>query len=162
MTADRDSMPIDWDTLVDPSADGSESDGAPAPDGGCSRPPLLTLMASSWADLVALLALCAGALITVLVMGERPSLPALWWAAALALLWWVFAAATLVVVRHGTPGMLLAGICFDDAVKPDRVPWVLAAALFGVATLGLSGLGGEHAALRAAAATDIKSVDSPA
>ena len=103
------------------------------------------MLASSWADLVSLLAICTGALVTVLIMGERPSMPALWWAAALALLWWVVAAAALVLVRQGTPGMLLAGIRFEAPVEPRRVPRVLMAALVGgLRVLGTNVDGSNH------------------
>lgn len=91
-----------------------------------------------------------------MALGQRPALAAFGWAALLALLWWFCAAAALVVIRQGTLGMLLAGIRFFEPVPPERVPWVLAAALFGVVTLGLPGLLGAHLSpLRAAAAVDI-------
>jgi hypothetical protein len=48
--------------------------------------------------------------------------------------------------------MLLAGVSFDGAVSPDRVPWVLVAALVGVATLGLPGVLGSRRSLLARAA----------
>jgi len=107
------------------------------------------------ADLVGMLAVCTGALIAILVLGERPALPAFAWAAALGIVWWAFAAAVLVVVRQATPGMLLAGMSFSGAVRPQRVVWVLVAALVGVGTFGLSGIiGGRGSALRLAAGTD--------
>jgi hypothetical protein len=114
------------------------------------------LMAASWADLVGMLAVCAGGLIAVMVLGQRPALAAFGWAAVLALLWWACAAAVLVVVRQGTLGMLLAGVRFLEPVLPERVPRVLAAALFGVLTLGLPGLlGARWSPLRVAAAVDL-------
>jgi hypothetical protein len=149
MTGGDRGIPKDWDALSDREPDRvrEPSDlGAPGP-----HPPLLTSMASAWADLVVLLAVCTGALVGVLLMGERPTLAAFGWALVLALSWWVFAAAVLVVVRHGTPGMLLAGIRFDRAVSNDRVFWVMVAALVGVATLGLSAVAGGYAVLRLAA-----------
>ena len=119
-------------------------------------PPVLTLMASAWADLVGILAVCTSALIAILVLGERPALPAFVWAAVLGVVWWAFAAAVLVVIRQATPGMLLAGVSFSEAVRPNRVGWVLVAALVGVATFGLSGIiGGRGLSLRLAAATDV-------
>jgi len=90
------------------------------------------------------------------VLGERPALPAFVWAAALGVVWWLFSAAVLVVVRQATPGMLLAGISFSEAVRPQRVVWVLVAALVGVGTFGLSGIiGGRGSALRLAAAATV-------
>lgn len=155
---DNNHIPTDWDALVDRSSDlptpQSDESGSPA-----SPPSVLTLMAASWADLVGMLAVCTAALAAILAIGERPALPAFAWAVALAVVWWLFAATVLVVVRQGTPGMLLAGVNFSDPVAPKRVGWVLAAALAGVVTLGLSGvLGGENSILRLAAASNV--VDS--
>jgi hypothetical protein len=154
MNAPPDEIPPDWDSLADREIP-VEVDGGQ----GFSEdlePPALMLMASSWADLVGMLAVCTGSLIAVMALGQRPALAAFGWAALLALLWWSCAAAALVVIRQGTLGMLLAGIRFFEPVPPERVPWVLAAALFGVVTLGLPGLLGAHLSpLRAAAAVDI-------
>ena len=160
MTDDQRKMPGDWDELVErPSEVGRARDSSPRHDR--DLPPALTVMASAWADLVGVLAVCTGALIAILVLGERPALPAFVWAAALGVVWWVFAAAVLVVVRQATPGMLLAGMSFSEAVRPRRVVWVLVAALAGIATFGLSGIvGGRGSALRLAAATGV--VDGPA
>ena len=155
MTDDRKSMPGDWDALVDRSSE-VRSARPSLPRRDHHLPPALTVMASAWADLVGILAVCTGALIAILVLGERPALPAFAWAAGLGVLWWAFAAAVLVVVRQATPGMLLAGMSFSEAVRPQRVVWVMAAALIGVATFGLSGIiGGRGLALRLAAATDV-------
>lgn len=155
MTDNRKTMPGDWDALVErPSEVGLERSSPPRRD--ADLPPALTVMASAWADLVGVLAVCTGALIAILVLGERPALPAFVWAAALGFVWWVFTATVLVVVRQATPGMLLAGMSFSEAVRPRRVVWVLGAALVGVATFGLSGIiGGRGSALRLAAATDV-------
>jgi hypothetical protein len=113
-------------------------------------------MASAWADLVGILAVCTGALVAILILGERPALPAFAWAAALGVVWWGFASAVLVLIRQATPGMLLAGMSFSESVRPQRVVWVLLAALAGVATLGLAGiLGGRAWAIRLAAAVDV-------
>jgi hypothetical protein len=158
MTGERNTGVEDWDTLVDRSG-GTPPRAETEPDP--IEPPALTLMATAWADLVGILAVCTGALIAILALGERPALPAFGWAAALGVVWWVFAAAVLIVVRQATPGMLLAGVSFAHPVQPRRVGWVLAAALIGVVTIGLSGvIGGRGAALRLAAASDV--VDGPA
>ncbi len=155
MTEDQKSMPGDWDALAErPSEVGRTRSSPPRHDH--DLPPALTVMASAWADLVGILAVCTGALIAILVLGERPALPAFVWAAALGFVWWVFAATVFVVVRQATPGMLLAGMSFSEAVRPQRVVWVLVAALVGVGTFGLSGIiGGRGSALRLAAATDL-------
>jgi hypothetical protein len=155
MNDDRKSMPGDWDALVDRSTDVA-SPRHSASDLDPPGPPPLTLMASAWADLVGMLAVCTAALVAILVLGERPALPAFAWAAALGFVWWAFAAATLVVIRQATPGMLLAGVSFSEPVQPRRVGWVLVAASVGVVTLGLSGIvGGRRSILHLAAASDI-------
>jgi hypothetical protein len=113
-------------------------------------------MAAAWADLVGILAVCTGALVAILLLGERPALPAFAWAAALGIVWWTCAAAVLVAVRQATPGMLLAGVGFSEPVRPNRICWVLAAALAGVVTCGVSGvIGGRSSILRLAASSDI-------
>ena len=155
MTDDRNTMPGDWDALVERPAEISRERSS-LPPHNHDLPPALTVIASSWADLVGMLAVCTGALIAILVLGERPALPAFVWAAALGVVWWLFSAAVLVVVRQATPGMLLAGISFSEAVRPQRVFWVLVAALVGVGTFGLSGIiGGRGSALRLAAAAAV-------
>jgi hypothetical protein len=154
MNAPSDEIPHDWDALNDRDG-GNESAVPPVPPDDF-EPPVLTLMASSWADLVGMLAVCTGGLVAVLALGQRPSLAAFGWAAVLALVWWACAAASLVVVRQGTPGMLMAGVRFREPVPPGRVPGVLAAALVGVVSLGLPGLlGSDRSPLRAAAAADL-------
>lgn len=144
-------IPDDWDALAERGDAPPVEPGAPAATHGAAPPPV-TLMAASWADLVAMLAVCTGGLIAVMAVGQRPALPAFAWAAGLAVAWWVSAAAVLVVVRQGTPGMLLAGVRFVDAVPPRLVPRVLAAALLGALTLGAPGLLGSRLSPLAAAA----------
>jgi hypothetical protein len=155
MTDDRKPMPNDWDALVDRSAESASAQRSSA-DPNLHGPPLLTMLASAWADLVGILAVCTAALIAILILGERPAVGAFGWAAALGVVWWSFAAAVLVVVRQATPGMLLAGVSFSDPVPPKRVGWVLMAALIGVVTLGLSGvIGGRGAFLHLASASAV-------
>ena len=153
MSPDHDDIPGDWDTLADRTGPRDETGLAPSPQPDRDYDPaLVTLMAISWADLVSMLAVCTCALVAILALGERPTFSAFPWAAVFSALWWFFAAAVLVVVRQGTPGMLLAGVNFDATVSPDRVPWVLAAALVGVATLGLPGVLGSRRSILALAA----------
>lgn len=143
----------DWDALperrLEPPVPDAAGDGPP-------EPQTVTLMAASWGDLVGMLTVCTGALLAVLLLGQRPALPAFGWAAVLGLTWWAAAALASVVVRQGTPGMLLAGVRFADPVAPHRLPWVLAAALVGALTLGATGLlGGLRSPLAAAASSAI-------
>lgn len=150
-----DRMPGNWDALADRTPDHAPHDGA-KPSTGSARPPALSVMAAAWADLVSMLAVCTGALVAILVLGEQPALPAFAWAAALAVVWWGFATAVLVIVRQATPGMLLAGVSFAEPIAPRRVVWVLAAALLGVVTLGLSAaIGGDGSILCAAASSHL-------
>jgi hypothetical protein len=152
MTPAHDEIPGDWDTLSDR---GDVAAGPPqpsAPEPGELAPPVVLLLATAWADLVAMLAVCTGALVAVMVTGQRPALPAFAWAAVLAVLWWAVASVLLVAVRQGTPGMLLAAVRFAAPVPPDRVPWVVAAALLGSLSLGATGLlGARRSPLQAAA-----------
>lgn len=154
MNPESPEIPPDWDSLGDRESEPRLEEPFPEPDDG--EPQVLTLMAVSWADLVGMLAVCTGALLAILALGQRPGLAAFGWAAVLALVWWACAAAALIVVRQGTPGMLLAGVRFFTPVEPDRVPRVLAAAVFGVLTFGLPGLLGHSLSpLKLAAASDI-------
>ena len=77
---DRNDILTNWDALNErparvqpgptPQQESNEDDPGP---------PLITLMATSWADLVGMLAVCTGALIAILILGERPTLPAFAW-----------------------------------------------------------------------------------
>jgi hypothetical protein len=158
MTPKPDDIPGDWDAIAEREGRVTDPETTAGDGGRGAPPPPVALMATSWADMVVILAVCTGGLIAIMVLGQRPALPAFGWAAALAVTWWAFAAAVLVVVRQGTPGMLLAGVRFVDAVPPVRVPWVLAAALLGAVALGVPGvLGGRLSPLAAAAATRLES-----
>lgn len=154
MSPPTEEIPPDWDALTDRSDAAVVTTELASP--GDPEPPALTLMAVSWADLVGMLAVCTGCLITLMALGQRPALAAFTWAAVLSLVWWLCAAAVLIVVRQGTPGMLLAGVRFEEPVGTRRVLHVLAAALFGVLTLGIPGLfGSQLSPLRLAAAADL-------
>jgi hypothetical protein len=150
---DTEEIPRDWDTLAEHRQFSGTLGATAGPPDDTVEPPPVTLMATAWADLVAMLAVCTGALVAVIAIGQRPAMPAFGWAAMLALGWWIFAAAILVVVRHGTPGMVLAGVRFADAVAPSRVPRVLAAALLGAVTLGAPALLGSRLSPLAKAAS---------
>lgn len=153
-------IPGDWDTLTERERVDSDEVPTQTPDGDDEQPTVMTLMAASWADLVAMLAVCTAALVTVMVLGNRPALPAFGWAAVLALVWWSFSAGALVLVRQGTPGMLLAGTSFKDPVDPSRVGWVVAAAFAGVLTLGLPGLLGSESSILSLAASSELTADA--
>ena len=57
---DRNQIPGDWDALVDRSP-AARSPAAVTTGPDRHGPPVLTLMASAWADLVGMLAVCTGA-----------------------------------------------------------------------------------------------------
>jgi hypothetical protein len=156
----------DWDHLHEP-VDGEilpaavDPPGAGRDDGGGTVIPML---ASSWGDLAAMLGLCAAALAALKLAGHGAPFAAAPWAGAVAVLWWLVASGVLVTVRRATPGMLMAGLAFEAAVVPGRVPWVLVTALVLAVTLGLpSAVGRPGWALRAAAGTPVAGVghDSP-
>jgi uncharacterized RDD family membrane protein YckC len=147
-------FPDDWDLVRGAGAatDGPDTGGpAPHPDPR-SSPSVLSVMAASWADSVAVLVVCTASLLGLDGLGHRASLGALPWAAALGALWWVVAAATLVTVRQATPGMLLAGLHFSRRVTPGRVGLVVAAAAGCALLLGVPGLLGARLSPLAAAA----------
>jgi len=129
--------PDNWDRLhdsteelseqLDPELSSVEADGTPA----------MSVIAGSWGDLALVLALCAACLLALKLGGHGAPLAALPWAVGLALLWWCAAAGVLVVVRQGTPGMLMAGLGFARPIAHHRVPWVLVTAIVLGATLGI-------------------------
>jgi len=154
MSSGTEDIPPDWDALTDRDEENLVTTELPGH--GDPEPLALTLMAVAWADLAGMLAVCTACLITLMVLGQRPALAAFTWAAVLSLAWWLCASAVLIVVRQGTPGMLLAGVRFNEPVGTRRVLHVLAAALLGVLTLGLPGLfGSQLSPLRLAAAEDL-------
>jgi hypothetical protein len=145
--------PEDWDRLADPPA-GERP--ATALRSSHPRPGAVLLLAAALGDLVALVSLCALALLALRVLGHRAPLPAFPWAAALAVLWWSAAATALIVVRRGTPGMLMAGLGFVLPVATRRVAAVLAVALLAACSLGLPALlGVAGPLLRAASGTQL-------
>ncbi|MCU0303207.1 MAG: hypothetical protein MUC56_03985 [Thermoanaerobaculales bacterium] len=157
-TRQRD-FPDDWDVVrgaFDGSAAPDPGGAAPGP-GPHSAPPMLSVMAASWADAVAVLVVCAATLLGLDALGHRPSLGALPWAGALGALWWVVAAAALVTVRQATPGMLLAGLSFSRRVSAGRVGLVVAVAAVCALLLGAPGLlGARLSPLAAAAAAPLR------
>ena len=64
--------------------------------------------------------------------------------AALGAAWWVAAAAAFVVVRQGTPGMLLAGVHFKSRVSPGRLPVVIVIAALCALLGGLPAMVGDR------------------
>jgi len=149
--------PDDWDHLHEPVDDEVQLGATdPPPAGPDDSGSVIPVLASSWGDLAAILGLCAVSLITLKLSGHGAPFAAAPWAGALAVLWWLVAAGVLVTVRRGTPGMLMAGLAFEDAVSPSRVPWVLVAALALATTLGLpSAVGRPGWAFRLAAGTPV-------
>jgi hypothetical protein len=154
-TPEQREFPNNWDVLQEPAADDLPAAEAAAPSGPTGPPPILNILAASWADGVAPLGVCTAALVGLNVAGHHGSLSALPWAVALGVAWWAIAAATLVVVRQGTPGMLLAGVVFADRVAPGRVAIVIAAAAASALLLGLPNLLGPRRSLLALAAASV-------
>jgi hypothetical protein len=155
----RDEPPIeppdDWDQLAELSDD-EGADAALLPDDETDELPAIPLIAGSWADLALILGICAASLIALKVAGHGAPFAAAGWALAVAVLWWLVAAGSLVAVRNGTPGMLLAGVRFSDSVSPSRIGSVVLVALALCATLGIpSAVGRPGWALRMAAGCDI-------
>lgn len=160
MTEPRPEVPENWDEIAD-RGEASDRPGSGASFVAADRGlPIVTLMAASWADLSTILAVCTIALLALLALGETPALPVFPWTVALAFGWWVISASVLLVIRQGTPGMLLAGVAFKEQVRPKRVVAVLTAALVSALALGLPGLLGPGSSpLRLAAGSPLTSSD---
>lgn len=162
MTGDGDApgqrgFPNNWDVLQEPALDELPADDVSAPE-QTGSPPILNIMAASWADAVAPLGVCTAALVALNAVGHQGSLTTFPWAVALGVAWWVTAAAASVIIRQGTPGMLLAGIVFGERVAPGRVAMVIAAAATCALLLGLpSLLGPRRSPLALAAASRLES-----
>jgi len=151
-------FPNNWDVLRESTDDDQVLEDTPQTPDPSTSPPTINLLASSWADAVACLGVCTAALLGLNAAGYQGSLTAFPWAVALGATWWVIAAATLVVIRQGTPGMLLAGIAFNARVAPRRVAAVVAAAAVSALLLGLPGLlGARRSPLALAAASRLES-----
>lgn len=128
----------DWDRLREALPPDLAPPPAPPPASVDSAPGRLLLLAGALGDLVSLILVCASALVALRALGHPAGLAVLPWICALALAWWSLAATTLMVVRRGTPGMLLAGFSFATPVAHRRVVGVLLVALLLATTLGVT------------------------
>ena len=152
-------FPKNWDVLRDSDLDDEIMDVPSPVSDSASLPPTINVLASSWADAVVVLGICTAALVGLAALGHHGSLTALPWAIVLGVVWWTVAAAILVVIRQGTPGMLLAGIQFAGRVAPRRLPVVIGAAALSALLAGLPGLFGARRSLLAfAAASELESI----
>ena len=152
-------FPKNWDVLQDPDHSDAAIDDPTPVSAAVSSPPTINVLAASWADAVAALGVCTAALVGLTTFGHHSLLAALPWAAALGAAWWIAAAAILVVIRQGTPGMLLAGIVFADHVPPRRLALIIGAAAVSGLLIGLPGLlGARRSPLALAAASALESI----
>ena len=157
MMAGRGGIPGDWDQLREPvEGDGRETSAPTESPGGVG---LAALLGGAWGDLVTVLAVCTVALAALAMLGYGAPTRSVPWAVAVAVLWWLVSALVLVVVRHGTPGMLLVGVMFSEPVPRRRLGWLVLASLATWCTLGLPSLGGaERALIRWAAGVRLRAV----
>jgi hypothetical protein len=157
------SFPVNWDRLSEKEADDSALlSESQSPDVDMSGPPTINLVASSLADLVAILAFIVAELLAVRIGGYAIAWPALPWVVTLALAWWCVATSMLVVIRRGTPGMLLAGVIFKQQVRPSRLAAIIVAALALMCLLGLPALlGPERSLLRIASSSRLGTIGEP-
>lgn len=152
-------IPKNWDILQESALDDDVSEEPSPVTASSDAPPVINLLAASWADAVVSLGVCTAALFGLNAAGHQPSLTALPWAIALGFAWWLAAAASLIMIRQATPGMLLAGVTFGDRVAPRRVAVVITAAAVSALLLGLPNLlGPRRAPLALAAASRLKPV----
>jgi len=163
MTAEEDQapeqldFPRNWDVIRDPSVADELPDPDPPPTSSASTPPKIALLAASWADAVTALAVCTAALLSLVASGHEGVTTAFPWAAVLGGSWWVVSAATLILIRQGTPGMLLAGVVFRDPIAPRRVVPVVTVAALQAVFLGLPGLlGPRHSPMALVAASSLE------
>lgn len=161
-TPPGDRIPVDWDVLRDAVTDGGAVASADeAPVAHPAPIPALNIVAASWADAVTAVAVCIVALVALDTAGHPVGVAVLGWAAALGATWWLAASTILVIVRQGTPGMLLAGIHFSTRVAAVRLPVVIVAAAASAALGGLPGaLGARRSPLAVAAGSAL--VTAPA
>lgn len=164
MTGGEDSQkqgrfPTDWDILQDADVDDQVTDDFTPVSESTDPPPTITVLASSWADAVAVLGVCTAALVGLNILGHNDLITALPWAFTLGMAWWVVSAAILVMIRQGTPGMLLAGVVFTDRVAPKRLAVVIGTAALCALLVGLPGVfGARRSPLALAAASEIESI----
>jgi len=135
-------FPEGWDRLPEHEEAPVPSEEVPVPrlepvGGPPSEPTILGLTTAAWADLVAMLGPCAAILVALRAGGYPVGLATVPWAGALALAWWLLAAGTLLTVRRGTPGMLLAGMAFSEARGRGALRGVLLLQALSALTLGL-------------------------
>jgi hypothetical protein len=156
-------FPPNWDVIREtPDDEEALGDDPVAPTPSSSTPPTIALLAASWADAVSSLAVCTSALLALVAVGHQGSTSVFPWAAVLGAAWWLVAASTLILIRQGTPGMLLAGVVFRDRVAPRRVIVVVAAAALHAVLLGLPGLlGSRRSPVALAAASPLEVVPTP-
>lgn len=130
--------PEDWDRLRE-ALPPDLAPPAPPPATGDAEPGRLLLLAGALGDLLSVVAVNVCVLLALRLLGH-PTVPSvLPWVGALSLIWWSLTAAALVVVRRGTPGMLVAGYGFTLPVPHGRVAGVLLLGLTLGLTLGLAG-----------------------
>jgi len=149
-TADH--VPDGWDQLQQDPHDEKASSIPAADPQQPPTPSVLMLFGSAWGDLVTVLAVCTAGLTVLRLLGYGSGWRAVPWAVGVGVVWWVVSASVLLVIRNGTPGMLMAGVVFASRVPGERGIWTLLAALATWLTLGLpSLLGAGLAPIRIAA-----------
>ncbi len=138
-----------WDRLRDASTEIEEDPSSREVDEPTGTPSVVVLLGGAWGDLVTVLGVCTASLLTLAVLGYGAGWAAVPWAIAVGVVWWTVSAAVMLVVRNGTPGMMMAGIAFESQVARTRAPWTVIAALVTWCMLGLpSVLGAERSLLR--------------
>jgi len=154
-------FPANWDRLPELEEDGPEPSPEPVepPE---KRPGSLSMTAVAWADLVTTLAVCTITLLVLIAAGHSPGIRAIPWAVGIGVVWWVVASSSLLVVRRGSVGMLLAGVVYSEPVSERRLPLILAASIVHAMMFGLAGLiGTGQAPLAAAGGSAIVVLEAP-
>jgi hypothetical protein len=153
-------FPRNWDRLSERGGEIVTPRPASSEPSTGGEPMTVSLFAAVWADTVTITAVCTLALLALVSLGYQAAIPAVPWAAGLGLMWWCAAAITTLVVRRGTPGMLMAGVVFGDRIRPGRIVAVLVVSLILCATCGiLAMVGAQRSLLRLAAGQPLATAD---
>lgn len=152
----RSEIPVDWDVLRAAAEQVDEPAADREPESCVAPVPKINMAAASIADAVTVVAVCTAALLALDSTGYRVGLGLLPWAASLGAVWWTAAAAVLLIVRQGTPGMLLAGIMLSARISLTRVAGVIFTAGLCAILGGLPAvLGARRSPIAAAAGADL-------
>jgi hypothetical protein len=135
-------LPQDWDLIgAEARGDDAPSDHSMGDESGTLEAArvdtIVPYLFSGIADLVVMLAVCAGGLAVVRAEALPVSIWALPWGAALGVVTWAALATATAYIRRATPGMVMMRLAFRDSISPGRLARMLLVAVLSACTLGL-------------------------